>query len=76
MGQEEEEDQEGVGLPCGHMGWLWGVEASPTTWLGLALRVGSGTTFTQSGKADSKSPLPPPATLPLVSLRVLCFSCA
>lgn len=27
VGQEEEEDQEGMGLSCGHMGLLWGTEA-------------------------------------------------
>lgn len=44
--QEEKEDQEGTGLPCDHMGLLQGMEACPTTWLGLVLCVGSEATFT------------------------------
>lgn len=53
VGQEEEEDQEEMGLPCGHMGLPRGLEAYPTSRLGLALPVGSGTTF---DTATSTSP--------------------
>lgn len=53
LGQEEEGDQEGMRLLCGHMGLPRGLEAYPTTRLGLALPVGSGTTF---NTATSTSP--------------------
>jgi len=53
VGQEEEEDQEGMGLLCDHMGLLQGMKACSITWLGLVLCVGSEATFTHSGEAVS-----------------------
>lgn len=58
--------------PCCHMGLLGYTEAYPPTWQGLMLCVGLGTTFVRSEEANCKSHPP----LPVVSLRILCFSCA
>lgn len=67
LGQKEEEDQEGWGLPCGHMGllWVWRPFFLPgwgwrPVWALEPLLPGQ----------DWESYLP----LPVVSLRILCFS--
>lgn len=77
-GQEEEEDQEGMGPPWGHMGLPRGMGAYPTTWLGLVLCAGSEATLTHSGEAVSPTA---PSTFLVVSLSAsavpegVCPSC-
>lgn len=64
-----EEDQEEMALPCGHMALPQGTEACLTTWLGLVLPLGVGTTFDTSTAISPFWPVEKLQVPPALSLR-------